>query len=196
MEANYFTRLYWFCHTSTWIRQGCTHVPHPEQPPTALPIPSLWVIQCTSPKHPVSCIKPGLAIHFTYDNIHVSLPFSQIIPPSPSSTESIQLVKLSEMFIMLYFLFWGKVWNFLKSRLGKKNLLILFHPTNTLEQIYPKRLIKVTHKDVWKNMLNTTRFIKLRFKMSNNTWPLTQSGTRYILLKIVSFFHCIFVCQV
>ena len=23
MEANYFTILYWFCHTSTWIRHGC-----------------------------------------------------------------------------------------------------------------------------------------------------------------------------
>ena len=44
--------------------------------------------QCTSPKHPVSCIKPGLAIHFRYDNIHVSMPFSQIIPPWPSPTES------------------------------------------------------------------------------------------------------------
>ena len=32
----YFTILYWFCHTSTWIRQGCTHVPNPE-PPTHLP---------------------------------------------------------------------------------------------------------------------------------------------------------------
>ena len=43
---------------------------------------------CTSPKHPVSCIEPGLAIRFTYDNIHVSMLFSQIIPPSPSPTES------------------------------------------------------------------------------------------------------------
>ena len=33
--------------------------------------------QCTSPEHPVSCIEPGLAIHFTYDIIHVSMPFSQ-----------------------------------------------------------------------------------------------------------------------
>ena len=24
--------LYWFCHTSTWIRHGCTCVPHPEHP--------------------------------------------------------------------------------------------------------------------------------------------------------------------
>ena len=44
--------------------------------------------QCTSPEHPVSCIKPGLVIHFTYDNIHVSMPFSQTIPPSSSPTES------------------------------------------------------------------------------------------------------------
>ena len=47
--------------------------------------------QCTSPEHPVSCIKPGLAIHFLYDIIHVSMPFSQIIPPSPTPTESKKL---------------------------------------------------------------------------------------------------------
>ena len=29
----YFTILYWFCHTSTWIRHGCTRVPHPEHAP-------------------------------------------------------------------------------------------------------------------------------------------------------------------
>ena len=44
--------------------------------------------QCTSPKHPVSCIESGLEIHFIYDIIHVSMPFSQIIPPSPFPTES------------------------------------------------------------------------------------------------------------
>ena len=43
--------------------------------------------QCTSPEHPVSCIEPGLAICFTCYNLHVSVPFSQIIPPSPSPTE-------------------------------------------------------------------------------------------------------------
>ena len=57
-------------------------------PPTSLVIPSL---KYTSPKHPVSCIKPGLAICFIYDNIHVSMPFSQIISPSPSPTESKRL---------------------------------------------------------------------------------------------------------
>ena len=44
--------------------------------------------QCTSLKHPVSCIEPGLATCFIYDIIHVSMPCSQIIPPSPSPTES------------------------------------------------------------------------------------------------------------
>ena len=51
--------------------------------------------QCTSPKHPVSCIEPILAIHFLYDIIHVSMPFSQIIPPSPSRTEFIRLLYTS-----------------------------------------------------------------------------------------------------
>ena len=46
--------------------------------------------QCTSPEHPVSCIEPGLAIRFTYDIIHVSMPFSQI-PSLPSPTESKRL---------------------------------------------------------------------------------------------------------
>ena len=59
---------------------------------TLLPPPSPYhpsgSSQCTSPKHPVSCIKPGLATRFIYDIIHVSMPFSQIIPPSPSPTES------------------------------------------------------------------------------------------------------------
>ena len=55
---------------------------------TLLPPPSpyhpSWSSQCTSPQHPASCIEPGLASHFIHDISHVSMPFSQIFPPSPS----------------------------------------------------------------------------------------------------------------
>ena len=47
--------------------------------------------QCTSPEHPVSCIEPELPTCFTYDNVHVSVLFSPIIPVSPSPTESKRL---------------------------------------------------------------------------------------------------------
>ena len=61
--------------------------PNPEPLPTSLPIPSLESSQCTGLERPVSCIEPGLASCFTYNNTHVSTLFSQIIPPSPSPTE-------------------------------------------------------------------------------------------------------------
>ena len=78
----FFTILYWFCHTSTCICHGCTRVPHPEPPlPPHSPYHPSWSSQCTSPKLPVSCIESGLVVHFLYDNIHVLMPFSQIIPP-------------------------------------------------------------------------------------------------------------------
>ena len=59
--------------------------------PSANPYHPSGSSQCTSPKHPVSCIEPGLETHFIYDIIHVSMPFPQIIPPSPSPTESKRL---------------------------------------------------------------------------------------------------------
>ena len=65
---------------------SCTLLPPPS------PYPPSGSSQCTSPKHPVSSIKPGLATHFIHDILHVSLPFSQFFPPSPSATESVRLL--------------------------------------------------------------------------------------------------------
>ena len=67
--------------------------------PTSLPIPFLWVIPVHHPWAP-SCIEPGLAICFTYDNIHVSMLSSQIIPPSPSPTESKRLFYTSASLLL------------------------------------------------------------------------------------------------
>ena len=64
-------------------------------PPTSLSIPSLRVIPVylghPRPEHLVSCTEPGLVICFTYDNLHVSMLFSQILQPTPSPTESKRL---------------------------------------------------------------------------------------------------------
>ena len=51
--------------------------------PPPFPYPPSGSSQCTSPKYPVSCIKPGLATRFIHDIIHVSMPFSQISHPLP-----------------------------------------------------------------------------------------------------------------
>ena len=58
--------------------------------------------QCTSPKHPVSCIEPRLAICFLHDSVHVSMPFSQIIPPSSSPTETKSLFYTSVSLLLSY----------------------------------------------------------------------------------------------
>ena len=75
--------------------------------------------QCTSPKHPISCIEPGLAIHFLYDIIHVSMLFSQIIPTPPSPTESKRLFYTSVSLSL------SCIWGFLNCSIYIQFLLTL-----------------------------------------------------------------------
>ena len=63
--------------------------------PPPSPYPPSGLSQCTSPKHPASCIEPGLVTRPIHDITHVSMPFSQISPPSPSPTESTRLIYTS-----------------------------------------------------------------------------------------------------
>ena len=89
MEANYFTILCWFLPYID-MNQPWVYMCAPSRTPIPPPSPShpSGSSQCTSPEHSISCIEPGLAIYFTYGNTHVSMLFSQIIPPLPSPTES------------------------------------------------------------------------------------------------------------
>ena len=54
MEVNYFTILYWFCHTSNESVTVYMCSPSWTPPPTSLPVPSLWVIPVHQPQ--ASCI--------------------------------------------------------------------------------------------------------------------------------------------
>ena len=80
------------CHTSAWISHKYTCVcPSWASPPISLPTLSLWVV----PEHWLwglffihwTCMTIKLVICFTYGIVHVSVLFSQIIPPSLSPTK-------------------------------------------------------------------------------------------------------------
>ena len=95
----YFILLYDTVLVLTYINMNPPWVYMCSQSWTPLPPPSPYhpsgSSQCTSPKHPVSCIEPRLVIHFLYDIIHVSMPFSQIIPPSPTESKSLFYTSVS-----------------------------------------------------------------------------------------------------
>ena len=76
----------------------CPPGPNPLPPPTPSHSPGLS--QCRGFEYPVSCIKFGLVVCFTYGNTHVSMLFSQIIPPSPFPTESKSLFFVSESLLL------------------------------------------------------------------------------------------------
>ena len=80
-----------FCHASTSISHGVHVSTHPPPSPPHLS----GLSQSTGFECPASCIELALVICFTYGNIHVSMLFSQIIPPSPSPTESKSLFFIS-----------------------------------------------------------------------------------------------------
>ena len=99
-ELNYKTLTFFIFFSFFFFRtsfcHGCTCVPHPE-PPSNLPPPShpSGLSQYTCFECPVSFIELRLVIYFTYGNTYVSILFSQIIPPSPSPTESKSLLFIS-----------------------------------------------------------------------------------------------------
>ena len=95
-----FTILYWFCHISTWIRHRYTRVPHPE-PSSLLPPHTITLGHLSAPAPSIQYHASNLDWRLvSYMIIHISMPFSQIIPPSPSPTESKRLFYTS-VFLLL-----------------------------------------------------------------------------------------------
>ena len=88
----YFILLYNTVLDLPYIDMNQPQVYMSSQSWTPLPPPTPYHLSgsspCTSAKHPVSCIENRLVIRFLHDSIHVSMPFSQIISPSPSLSES------------------------------------------------------------------------------------------------------------
>ena len=101
MEADYFAILRWVLPYIDMNQPRVYMCPLIlNSPPNSLPTPSLWVVPEHSFECPASCIELELVIYFTYGNIHVSMLFSLIIPPSPSSTESKSLSFTSEFLLL------------------------------------------------------------------------------------------------
>ena len=84
----YFTILYWFCHTSTWIRHGCTWVPNLE-PPSHFPP---YIISLGYPSTPApSILYPALNLDWWFISYILYMfqchsPKSShplLLPPSP-----------------------------------------------------------------------------------------------------------------
>ena len=107
---------------------------------TLLPPPSPYhpsgSSQCTSPKHPVSCIEPGLATRSIYDIIHISMPFSQIIPPSPSSRVQKTVLYISVSFAVSYtglLLPSLELRNLIKSSPARESLHLVLFQTNKMK---------------------------------------------------------------
>ena len=75
-------------------------------PPSPSPSHPSGSYQYTNPEHPDSCIEPGLVIYFTYDNIHVSMLFSHLLPVI-SIFKKVNRLSCSYLWLMYYFkLFW------------------------------------------------------------------------------------------
>ena len=83
--------MYWFCHTSIWIRHGCTRVPNPE-PPSHLPPRTIPLGHPSAPAP--SILYPASILDWWFISYMILYMFQCHSPkssPPPSPTESKRL---------------------------------------------------------------------------------------------------------
>ena len=176
-----------------------THVfPIQYPPPTSLPIQFPGSFQCTSPEHPVSYIEPGRVVCFTYDNIHVSVLCSQIIPPSPSPTESkrlfftsvslllrLMVVGMSSIVQWLFHLYLFICWMTLKIEFWEKSILwIWIHCQKYELPTSPSMWLAISFFVVfWWSKLFNFNIVKLSniFYSKTLVYPICLSQPKHIM---------------
>ena len=95
----YFTILYWFCHTSTWIHHGCTWVPNPE-PPSHLPP---HIISLGHPSAPASSIQyPVSNIDWRFISYMIVYMFQHYSPKSSYPLPLPQSPKVCSIHLCLF----------------------------------------------------------------------------------------------
>ena len=97
MEANYFTILYWFWNTSTWIHHRRTHVPHPERPSHLPP-------HTIPPGHPSASVPSILYRTWTGNSFHIwYYPCFNAIPPNHPTLSLSHRVQKTVLYISVSF---------------------------------------------------------------------------------------------
>ena len=153
---------------------------------TFLPLPSPYhpsgSSQCTSPKHPIWCIEPGLATHFIYDIIHVSMPFSQIIPPSPSPTESKRLFYTSVSLLLSHIQ--GYCYH-----LSKLHIYALVYCTGVfLSGLLHSVFLSIPAQNVFLQNHRSSQFCTFWIESAQNLpWPDVTLNWSYLWLSFLLF---------
>ena len=145
--------------------------------------PTLHLIPLGHPSAPalstVSCIEPGLAICFTYDNIHVSMLFSQIIPPLPSPTESKRLFYTSVSLLLSH----KQGYHYHLSKFHIYALVYCIGGDSLVAQVV-KRLPAMRETRVqclgwevpWRRKWNPLQYLCLENSMDGEAWWATVYG--------------------
>ena len=158
---------------------------------TLLPPPSPFhpsgSSQCTSPKHPASCIEPGLMTCFIYDIIHVSMPFSQTFPPSPSESKRLFYTSVS---LLLFNMLSRLVMTFLPRN---KHLLISWSQSPSAVILEPPKIKSATvptvSPSIWHKVMGLDAMIfvswMLSFKLRSKSTPVAPPHSD----KMLKFLH-------